>query len=73
MNEDKLKEALLGENRAFRKAFEDHRACELELERLRLKPRLTEAEALAERDLKKRKLVLKDRMYRIMQEYGKAR
>lgn len=73
MDEEKLKETLLRENRGFRKAFEDHRTCELELERLRLKARLTEADALAERDLKKRKLALKDRMYRIMQEYGKTR
>ncbi len=73
MDEETLKQILLKENRAFRKAFGDHRSCELELERLRLKPRLSEAEALAERDLKKRKLVLKDRMYRIMQEHGNTR
>jgi uncharacterized protein YdcH (DUF465 family) len=73
MKEHELKELLSRENLEFRKALEDHRACEAELERIRLKSHPTDADALTERDLKKRKLALKDRMYRIMQEYGKTR
>jgi uncharacterized protein len=73
MNEHELKEILIKESGAFRKAFEDHRTCELELEKLRLKTHVTEADALAEREIKKRKLVLKDRMYQLMLEHEKAR
>jgi uncharacterized protein YdcH (DUF465 family) len=73
MNEQELKEILIRENGDFRKVFEEHRTCELELEKLRLKTHVTEADALAERDLKKRKLALKDRMYQLMLEHGKSR
>jgi uncharacterized protein len=71
MNEQELKDILARENGEFRRILEDHRACERELEALRAKRPFGEAEALAERDLKKRKLLLKDRMYQIMAGYGK--
>ncbi len=71
MNEQELKDILARENGEFRRILDEHRACELELERLRAKTPFGEAEALAERDLKKRKLLLKDRMYQIMAGYGK--
>jgi uncharacterized protein YdcH (DUF465 family) len=73
MKEQELKELLSRENLEFRHVLEDHKACELELESLRRKTHPTDADVLAERNLKKRKLALKDRMYRIMQEYGKTR
>jgi len=73
MNEQELKEILIKEGGDFRKVFEDHRTCELELEKLRLKTYVTEADAVAERDLKKRKLALKDRMYQLMSEHEKNR
>jgi uncharacterized protein YdcH (DUF465 family) len=73
MNEHELKEILLRENGEFRKVFEDHRTCELELEKLRLKTHVTEADVLAEREIKKRKLVLKDRMYQLMLAHEKTR
>ncbi|MGA2532625.1 MAG: DUF465 domain-containing protein [Candidatus Aminicenantales bacterium] len=73
MNEHELKEILLRDSGEFRKTFEDHRTCELELEKLRLKSYVTEADALAEREIKKRKLVLKDRMYQLMLEHEKTR
>jgi hypothetical protein len=73
MNERELKETLLRESGEFRKVFEDHRTCELELEKLRLKKHVSDADALAEREIKKRKLVLKDRMYQLMLEHEKAR
>ena len=71
MDEQELKAALARDNVEFRKILDDHRTCELELEKIRAKTPFGEAEALAERELKKRKLALKDRMYRIMAEYGK--
>jgi len=71
MNEQELKAILARENGEFRKILDDHRTCELELDNLRAKTPFGEADALAERELKKRKLALKDRMYQIMAEYGK--
>jgi len=73
MNEQELKELLLRENAEFRKVLEDHRACEAELEKLLLRTPVTEADAVLERDLKKRKLALKDRMYQIMLDHEKGR
>lgn len=73
MNEQELKELLLRENAEFRKVLEDHRTCEAELEKLLLKMPVTEADAVLERDLKKRKLALKDRMYQIMLDHEKGR
>ena len=68
MDEKHLKELLLRENAEFRKAHDDHQGCEKALEAIRAKPHLTETEADEERELKKRKLALKDRMYHIMLE-----
>ncbi len=68
MDEKQLKELLLKENPEFRKAFDDHQGCEKAIEALRAKGHLTEAEADEERELKKKKLALKDRMYHIMLE-----
>ena len=70
MDENALKELLTREDAEFRRAAEEHQTCERELEQLRLKSHPTEADAVKERDLKKRKLALKDRMYQIMQKYG---
>lgn len=71
MDENELKELLARENPDFRRALEDHRACEAALEGLKAKPFLNDAEALEVKDLKKRKLALKDRMYQLMLAHGK--
>lgn len=71
MDENELKELLARENPDFRRALEEHRTCEASLEHLKVKPFLTEAERLEEKDLKKRKLALKDRMYQMMLAHGK--
>ena len=73
MNEQALKELLLKEKEDFRKLHEEHQECEKRLEILQMKSLLSEQEKLEERDLKKRKLVLKDKMYRMMTEYQKGR
>ena len=73
MDEKELKELLLRENADFRRAHDDHRACEQALDAIRAKPRLTPAEADEERELKKRKLALKDRMYLLMADYLRTR
>jgi uncharacterized protein YdcH (DUF465 family) len=73
MDEKTLKELLLRENAAFRELHDEHQGCEKRLEELRSKSFLTEEEKLEERELKKRKLALKDRMYRMMSDFRKAR
>jgi len=73
MDEQGLKELLLRENAEFRRASEEHRVCEAALDALRGKPGLTPAEELEEKELKKRKLALKSRMYVLMEEVRRAR
>ncbi|HVP90908.1 MAG TPA: YdcH family protein [Terriglobales bacterium] len=73
MNEQELKDTLARENEDFRKILEEHRSCEISLERIRKKLHPTEADDVAEREIKKRKLALKDRMYRIMADFEASR
>ncbi|MCK7470574.1 MAG: DUF465 domain-containing protein [Desulfomicrobium escambiense] len=68
MDEQALKELLLRENPEFRRAHDDHQACEKALDAIRAKAYLSPAEADEERELKKKKLALKDRMYRLMSD-----
>ena len=72
MDELKLKERLLQENEEFRKAHEEHQRHEQELARIKGRSFLTEAERIQEKELKKRKLALKDRMYQMMREFGRS-
>ncbi len=73
MDEKELKELLLRENAEFRRVHDDHQDCERALETVRGKAYLTAAEADEERELKKKKLALKDRMYRLMSDYLRTR
>jgi uncharacterized protein YdcH (DUF465 family) len=73
MDEQALKELMLRENADFRKLYEDHQECEKRLEILQIKSFLSEEEKLEERELKKRKLGLKDKMYLMMAEFRKGR
>ncbi len=72
MNEKELKERLLLENEEFKKLYEEHQAYERKLNLYKIKTILTEEEKLEEKELKKRKLALKDRMYGIMEEFRKS-
>ena len=73
MDEKELKELLIKENPEFRRAHNDHQDCERALEAIRGKTHLSPAEADEERELKKKKLALKDRMYRLMADYLRTR
>jgi hypothetical protein len=73
MDELEVKTLLLKENAEFRRAHDDHQACERALERLRGESHPTPADADEERELKKKKLALKDRMYRLMADYLRTR
>lgn len=72
MDEKALKERLLRESEEFRRLVEKHRRCEERLEVLKAKGHLSEEEQLEERQLKKKKLALKDKMYILMQERQKS-
>jgi uncharacterized protein YdcH (DUF465 family) len=73
MDEQSLKELLLRENAEFRRAHDDHQACERAIAGLRAKGRLTPGDEVEEKELKKKKLALKDRMYRLMADYVRTR
>ncbi len=72
IQEKELREIMLKESQEFKKLHLQHQKLEKELEKYKEKSFLTEGEKLKERELKKRKLVLKDRMYFLMREYRKS-
>lgn len=72
MQEKELKDLLLKENDEFKKASKLHQQYEKKLEKLKAKSFLTETEKQEEKELKKKKLILKDKMYVIMTEYKKS-
>ncbi len=73
MDEQEVKELLLRENAEFRQAYEDHQACEKAIDAIRGKSHPSPADADEEREFKKKKLALKDRMYRLMADYLRMR
>jgi len=73
MEETELKDLLLRQNEEFRKLHREHQSCEKKLEILTGKSFLTEDEKLEEREIKKRKLALKDRMYVLMTQFRGGR
>lgn len=72
MEENELKEVMIKENEEFRKAYQKHRQCEKRLEEFKKKGFLTEEDKLKEKELKKKKLALKDKMYYLMTEYRRS-
>ncbi len=72
MEEEEVKKRLLKENEEFRNAYDQHQKLEKRLSKFQDKSYLTEEEKLEEKQLKKNKLLLKDKMYYMMTEYGKS-
>ena len=72
MHEKELKELMLRENEEFKRVYEQHQLYDKELEKFREKGFLTEEESLEEKELKKKKLVLKDKMYWMMEEFRRS-
>ncbi len=72
MEEKEIKERLLKENKEFRNAFDQHKKLERKLSKFQARSYLTEEEKLKEKQLKKNKLLLKDKMYHMITEYGKS-
>jgi len=73
MDEKELKERMLRESKDFKRMAEEHHQHEERLRWLQKKGVLTEQERVEEIELKKRKLALKDKMYRMMADYQKPR
>ena len=72
MLENELKELMLKENKEFKRVYEQHQQYDKELDKFREKAFLTEEEKLEEKELKKKKLVLKDKMYWMMEEFRRS-
>ncbi|HOE14126.1 MAG TPA: DUF465 domain-containing protein [Candidatus Saccharicenans sp.] len=64
MEEDEIKEVLLRQDEAFRQLYQQHQEIEQSLSTLKERGLLTAGEELAEKELKKKKLKLKDEIYR---------
>jgi uncharacterized protein YdcH (DUF465 family) len=69
MDEKTLREILSKENPAFKQILEQHQKCDEELEKLKGKKILSGEEEQKIRDMKKKKLRLKDKMYALMSAY----
>jgi len=72
MGEEELKELLIKENEEFKEVYERHQKCKKELDQIKGKDIKTDQDRLKERELKKKKLALKDQMYVIMTKYKKS-
>ena len=71
IREAELREQLLKENEEYRRLAAEHQYYDDQLEDLANKHFLSEEEELQEKTLKKKKLMLKDQMYSIVQKYRK--
>jgi len=71
LSEAELKERLLRENPEYRRLAAEHKSYDDQLEDLANKHYLSEEEQLREKMLKKKKLLLKDQMYSIVQKARK--
>ncbi len=71
MGEAELRDQLLKENAEYRRLATEHQSCDDQLEGFANKHFLSEDEELQEKTLKKKKLMLKDQMYSIVQKARK--
>ncbi len=69
--ETELMEQLLRDNAEYRRLAEEHHSYDTQLESLSSKHFLNEEEQLQEKTLKKKKLLLKDQMYLMVQKIRK--
>jgi uncharacterized protein YdcH (DUF465 family) len=72
MDENEIKSHLLKENEEYKKSFKLHRECEEELKMYENQRFLSDTEKLRQKELKKQKLVLKDKMYFIMKDFKES-
>ena len=70
MSDDAVKEELLAQQGEFRKLYEEHQACESQLEELVGRPLPSPTDHSEAKRIKLHKLALKDRMESIIRSYG---
>ena len=71
MGEAELREQLLNTNDEYRRLAVEHQSYAEQLEALSSRHVLTDDEKMLEVTLKKKKLMLKDQMYSLLQKYRK--
>jgi uncharacterized protein YdcH (DUF465 family) len=71
LGEAELREHLMETSEGFRRLAAEHHAYAEQLEQLSSRHYLTEEEKIQEVTLKKKKLMLKDQMYLMLQQYRK--
>ena len=71
IGEAELREQLLSQDNQFKKLAEEHQSYDEQLAQLHRRHHLSDEERLQEITLKKKKLLLKDQMYSIVQKYRK--
>ena len=69
IGETEAREQLMASNEEFRRLAAEHQVYAEQLEKLTHRPHLSEEEKLQEITLKKKKLMLKDQMYSIVQRH----
>lgn len=69
--ETELREQLLRDNAEYKRLAEEHQSYDVQLESLSNKHFLSGEEQLQEKTLKKKKLLLKDQMYQMVQQVRK--
>lgn len=66
---DSIREQLMRENKQFRRLYNKHRDYEQRLEELSRRLYLNEKERIEEKNIKKQKLLLKDKMEKMLRDY----
>lgn len=73
LGETELRELLMTNSEEYRRLAAEHQSYENQLEQLTRRHHLSDDERLKEITLKKKKLMLKDQMYSIIQKYRKEK
>lgn len=71
IGEAELRQQLLARDEEFKRLAAEHQSYDEQLEKLSRRHHLTDAERIQEITIKKRKLMLKDQMYSMVQKYRK--
>ena len=72
INEMELKERLMDANPDFRKLVEEHRMYDLKIQELSQKPFVSGELEMEEKILKRKKLLVKDKIHLMIKEYQKS-
>ncbi len=72
MKESEIKELLIDNDAEFKRIYEEHQNYEKELERFKEKHYLTSDEQILIKEIKKKKLRLKDKMQSMIENYEKT-